>query len=207
VNLTGNHTLHIRVVGTGFVAQLVRSITSGFNSNADAFVNHTLSNVHCLPKASTLEVYYIVKIIVIFLCLAAFILFDHIPKRMRRKICAFYYPKREKQRVVHLYNKLLVSRLQYKDMAKKNLQDMVAEQQRNKKIEFMGQFFNWVSFLRIGKFFHHARICCLCDVRETDDCKLLKCAGCNNNLNFCRSCWKENNSNCILCSLKMSILQ
>jgi E3 ubiquitin-protein ligase DCST1 len=206
VNLTGNHTLHIRVVGTGFVAQLVRSITSGFNSNADAFVNHTLSNVHCLPKASTLEVYYIVKIIAIFLCLAAFIMFDHVPKRMRRKICAFYYPKREKQRIVHLYNKLLVTRLQYKDSAKKNLQDIVATQRRNKEIVLKGQFFNRFPNLRFGKFFHRTRTCCLCDVRETEECKLLKCVGCNNDLNFCRSCWKENDSKCILCSIKMNLM-
>jgi E3 ubiquitin-protein ligase DCST1 len=205
MTLTGNHTLHIRVVGTGFVAQFVRSITAGFNSNADAFVNHTLSNVHCLPQASSVEVYYTVKIVVLFLCLAAFILLDHVPKRIRRKICAFYYPKREKQRIVHLYNKLLVARIQYRESTRKNLQDLVEELRRNKEIGFKWPFFKRFPFLKLSKFVHRPRKCCFCDKRETKDLKLNKCAGCNNDLNFCSSCWKENDSKCVFCLLNMNI--
>lgn len=207
MHLSGNHTLHIRVAGTGFVAQLVRSLTSGFNSKADAFVNHTLSNEHCLPQASKLAVYYKLKIIVLFLCLIAFILLEHIPKRVRRKICAFYYPKREKQRIVHLYNKLLVARIQYMDSARKNLKELNEELRRNREFGVKVSFLNKFPFLKraITKLVLRPKKCCFCNAQEKKDRKLVKCVDCDNDLYFCSTCWKENDFKCVLCSLKMML--
>jgi len=106
MTLVGNHTVHIKVKGSGFVAQLVESLTKGFNKDADAFVNRTLSNDHCLPRPTRLKNYYWAKIGVLFGCMLAFVLLEHVPKRVRRWICAWYFPKREKQRTVFLYNDL-----------------------------------------------------------------------------------------------------
>ncbi|XP_059487047.1 protein sneaky [Neocloeon triangulifer] len=172
MTLTGNHTIHIKVTGSGFVAKLVRSLTKNFNN--DAFVNHTLSNEHCLPHPNSLQTYYYVKILALFLLMVLFVVADHLPKRARKLICAWYYPKREKQRIVFLYNKLLKARLQWRDIASRRVDTSLEQLRSEEKLNKTNmKVLNFFKSIRVK--FWNVRRCILCSTEEVRGEKFVSC--------------------------------
>ncbi|XP_013883924.1 DC-STAMP domain-containing protein 1 [Austrofundulus limnaeus] len=101
-NITSSHHVDIRVGGDSMIARLLRTTISGFNSSSD--VNIESDNRVCVSPPSPLPggVYVscvcCVVMVVLFSCLQVY------TNRLRRVIAAFYYPKREKKRVLFLYN-------------------------------------------------------------------------------------------------------
>lgn len=106
---SGHHDLDIQVKGTGMIASLLRSVVKGFNVKKR--IKMVRSNEACLPQPSLLNMYYILKIYGTYFGIWLLILLQAYTQRLRRLICAFFYRKREKKRVLFLYNETLKRRI------------------------------------------------------------------------------------------------
>ncbi|XP_035170454.1 E3 ubiquitin-protein ligase DCST1, partial [Oxyura jamaicensis] len=103
-----SHHLAVHVTGTSLMARLLRSTIGSLNSSSDTELE--TSNFACLPqpRGMTLQQYVdscLPLAVLVLLCLLQVYMY-----RLRRAIAAFYFPKREKSRVLYLYNKLLRQR-------------------------------------------------------------------------------------------------
>ncbi|NXG46503.1 DCST1 ligase, partial [Psilopogon haemacephalus] len=114
-----SHHLAVHVTGTSLMAQLLRSTIGAFNTSSSTRME--TSNLACLPQPQgmTRQQYLsscLPMAILVLLCLAQVYTY-----RLRRAIAAFYFPKREKSRVLYLYNKLLRQRQNFVQRQRKRL--------------------------------------------------------------------------------------
>ena len=105
----GHHDLLLEVKGTGMIAALLRSVIKGFNVKKR--IKTIRSNASCLPQPSVLPNYYLYKIYGTYFTVWLGILLQAYIQRTRRLICSYFYRKREKKRVLFLYNETLKRRI------------------------------------------------------------------------------------------------
>lgn len=104
----GHHELDVRVLGEGAIARLVRKLTARLNSVYD--LNRLTSTKECLPIArQTSNRFYLEFCYLVFIYLSI----DQISvyaMRFRRITSAFFYPEKERRRIMFLYSLMLVQR-------------------------------------------------------------------------------------------------
>lgn len=106
---TGRHDMKLEVKGTGLIANLLRSVIKGFNIKKRIHIER--SNEQCLPEPSVLSNYYILKIYGTYFVIWLLILANMYTQRFRRIICGLFYQRREKRRVLYIYNETLRRRV------------------------------------------------------------------------------------------------
>ncbi|CAO1423843.1 unnamed protein product [Diamesa serratosioi] len=201
---TGIHDFNITVDGTGFIADMMRSTVDGFNVKVD--VNVLLTNEPCLPKPLLIENWRIVRIYLLFVFNIYLIYNQVYIYRAKRFICAYYYPKREKQRILHLYNKLLKRRrglfkhllVTVKDKMKLN---QVLVQKRNCIQRFIANY-NCCRCLKVLKCAR--RNCFICGELEPrrqtiDYLHFILCYNQDCDIIYCEECWLEVDLTCLVC--------
>uniref|UniRef100_A0AAV2ME74 Dendritic cell-specific transmembrane protein-like domain-containing protein n=1 Tax=Knipowitschia caucasica TaxID=637954 RepID=A0AAV2ME74_KNICA len=97
----------MEVGGDSLMARLLRKTVSVFNSSAHFDIDG--SNRRCSVVPSSLPPSLYLNCCVCVLMVALFSLVQVYSSRLRRVICASFYPQREKMRVRFLYNVLLQS--------------------------------------------------------------------------------------------------
>ncbi|GBP35587.1 E3 ubiquitin-protein ligase DCST1 [Eumeta japonica] len=105
----GHHDVDIQVDGTGMVAGVVRRVLNRLNTRSR--IRRTLTNEPCLPRARATPRIYYLHIYGGYLWILLLLYVDAYTIRLRRLICSYFYPKREKQRILHLYNDILKKRM------------------------------------------------------------------------------------------------
>lgn len=101
------------------MASLVRSLVRGFNVRRR--VRNLVTNEACLPRPSRLPASVLLRIYGSYLAVWLMLLLQAYSQRLRRLVAAFYYRRREKRRVLHLYNESLRRRLGYLRFARARL--------------------------------------------------------------------------------------
>ncbi|WAR12907.1 DCST1-like protein, partial [Mya arenaria] len=86
------------------MSQLVRLFMKGLNTKAS--MDDVSSNLLCLPSPKPVERRYYGIVFGIYAALWLLILLDAYALRLRRLVSAFFFRKREKQRILYLYNTL-----------------------------------------------------------------------------------------------------
>lgn len=104
----GTHNFNITINGTGFVSNLIRASVDGFN--IDEHIKVTMTNEPCLPRPLLVSSWKIIRIYLLFL-LNLYLIYNQVYiHRSKRFVCSYFYPKREKARVLYLYNNFLTRR-------------------------------------------------------------------------------------------------
>ncbi|XP_076749463.1 protein sneaky [Xylocopa sonorina] len=197
----GHHDLSLEIRGTGVIASLIRTAVRGFNVKKR--VKTVVSNAACLPRPTKLPTHVIVKIYGTFLAVLLLILASVYAQRMRRGVCSFFYRRREKRRVLYLYNESLRRRIMYARFTRAKVRSMV----RTRRLEYEVDF--WLALRykhpdRFGwlRYFECARERCLiCGDPEpwkgprykicaTPGCPFLHCA----------ECWRDVGRICYACA-------
>ncbi|KAM8870302.1 E3 ubiquitin-protein ligase DCST1 [Spinachia spinachia] len=101
-NLTSGHQVDIRVGGASMMARLLRKTVSAFNSSSSLSIQ--TDNRVCMSLPSPLPSGVYISCVCCVLLVSLFTCCQVYTNRLRRVIAAFYYPKREKRRVLFLYN-------------------------------------------------------------------------------------------------------
>lgn len=94
--------------GTGMIAAVLRSLVKGFNVKKRIRIEKT--NAVCLPRPNLLLRYYSFKIYGTYFGIWVMMLVQAYMLRLRSIICGYFYRKRQKKRVLFLYNESLKRR-------------------------------------------------------------------------------------------------
>ncbi|XP_051160811.1 protein sneaky [Leptopilina boulardi] len=201
----GHHDMSIDVRGTGLIASLVRSVIRGFNIKKR--INTIVSNEACLPKAQKLSNYIIFKIYGSYFGIWLMLLTTAYTQRLRRVICSFFYRKREKRRILYLYNESTRKRYGYIRFMRNRVKNLVRIQNFEKDINpWLGlkmkyqKLFGWLQFFACAR-----EKCLICnEIEPRKESKFLKCntPGCL--FIHCQECWIDMGEICLACSYSES---
>ncbi|XP_057652645.1 protein sneaky [Diorhabda carinulata] len=200
---TGHHDLTIDVKGTGMIASLLRSLVKGFNIKKRIRIERT--NEKCLPRPNLLLSYYLYKIYGTYFAVLVAMFLQAYCLRFRRVICSYFYRKREKKRVLYLYNETLKRRKGFFRFMRKKVRRMVRENRL--KEDFTG-----IHILRINhpkacdwlRIFPFARRKCLiCEDpeprRANQENDFIECPNDFCHFIYCQECWSDMGNVCLAC--------
>ncbi|NXW23842.1 DCST1 ligase, partial [Circaetus pectoralis] len=175
-----SHHLAVQVTGTSLMARLLRSTIGALNTSSDTQLE--TSNLACLPqpRGMTRQQYVgscLPLAVLVLLCLAQVYMY-----RLRRAIAAFYFPKREKSRVLYFYNKLLQQRQSFVHRQRKRVA------QRARQHPGLGTLLlEWCCrrWPRLRRWMRQS--CTVCGVPVTPQDRVCPVAACG--AQYCRLCW------------------
>ncbi|XP_040395233.1 E3 ubiquitin-protein ligase DCST1 isoform X2 [Cygnus olor] len=187
-----SHHLSVHVTGTSLMARLLRSTIGSLNTSSDTELE--TSNFACLPqpRGMTRQQYMdscLPLAVLVLLCLLQVYMY-----RLRRAIAAFYFPKREKSRVLYLYNKLLRQRQCFVRLQRKRIA------RRARRYPALGtSLLEWCCrrWPRLHRWVR--RPCTVCgepeSSRDHQACPSPACGA-----SYCRPCWRDVGRVCPACT-------
>ncbi|KAG7203236.1 hypothetical protein KM043_010337 [Ampulex compressa] len=197
----GHHDMTLEIRGTGIIASLIRNVIRGFN--VKRHVKTVVTNAACLPKPTQLSNYIIGKIYGTYFAVWLLLFTSTYTQRTRRIICSFFYRKREKRRILYLYNESLRRRLGYAKFMRAKVKALV----RTRRLEH--DMDPWMALrLRLPaicgwlKVFACARHKCLIcnEVEPRKGAKFRKCATPGCPFVHCAECWRDVGKICFACT-------
>ncbi|XP_022346910.1 DC-STAMP domain-containing protein 1 [Enhydra lutris kenyoni] len=186
-----SHKLEVKVGGRSMLARLLRKTIGALNTSSETVMES--NNMPCLPQPLSLDAWAYVRAalpIGLLLCLCLLQAFAY---RLRRVIAAFYFPKREKKRVLFLYNELLRKRAAFTQLRRAAILRRAREQKAPRP--------------RLADVLHRRcplarrwlrRRCVVCQAPETPAayvCPTPDCAAV-----YCRPCWDDVRRRCPACT-------
>ncbi|XP_047996653.1 protein sneaky [Leguminivora glycinivorella] len=198
---SGTRDLEIEVEGTGIVANTIRAMISHLRENhvQGSATNTCLPHPRIMPAIFYLRIYGGYVWVLLLLCINPY------TSRLRRLICSYFYPRREKQRVLHLYNDILKKRVKLDaTLRRKAVQSVRAHYLSGESI--LLRFPNILGWLRM---LPAARMACLiCGEIEPRNaksgwksCDMPKCP-----FLYCAECWLEVRGRCLACDPNLAEL-
>ncbi|XP_072050299.1 E3 ubiquitin-protein ligase DCST1-like [Amphiura filiformis] len=181
---SGEHALRIAVQGDGAVAKLFRHLLRSFD-NKHA-INTVSTNRHCLPKPTKLDQDVIISIFCMWGAVWLLLYFQAYGLRLRRVICAFFYPKVEKARTLSLYNEGLRKRVGYLKLMRKKVRKLAKEKKLEEKAD-------WTKCCGLCR----KRTCLICEDPETKTFHHCQTEGCQ--FIYCKECWGDVKESCYAC--------
>ncbi|CAH1987297.1 unnamed protein product [Acanthoscelides obtectus] len=203
---TGHHDLQLQVVGTGMIAQVLRSIIKGFNVKKRIRIKRT--NEQCLPRPNKLSKYYLLKIYGIYFAVWCMMVIQAYILRLRRAICAYFYRKREKKRVLFLYNESLKRRIGFSRFMKKKVKQLAKEKRLKDdynvcaiiRMNYPNQC-DWLRFFACAR-----RKCLLCEEPEPRNrSDFVQCENEYCLLLYCEECWTDMGKECLRCQVESEV--
>ncbi|XP_074601096.1 DC-STAMP domain-containing protein 2-like [Brevipalpus obovatus] len=185
---------HLSIKGNGSLAEALKKRFSTINTNESTY--HRLSNEYLLPDPrftspsdyTYLSIYGFLIIIYIF-CQPYML-------RLRRIICAYFYPKREKQRILYLYNDCLKKRRQYDANQVEQLRRLVKTDAFERNVNILHFIADLIPFCKCLRYLSPIP-CAICEEKVYERKERHKCANCG--LRFCIRCWNTCQGVCPAC--------
>lgn len=183
------------------IATLIRSAIRGFN--VKKHIKTVISNSACLPKPTRLPPFIIFKIYGTFVGILLLIVGSIYVQRTRRGICSFFYRKREKRRVLYLYNESLRRRIGFAKFMKARVRRLVRTRRLEHDVDFwMALRTQWPRFFGWLKLFACARERCLIcgetEPRKGAEYRRCTTPGCP--FLHCSDCWRDVGKICYACN-------
>ncbi|XP_041460900.1 E3 ubiquitin-protein ligase DCST1-like [Lytechinus variegatus] len=154
----------------------------------------------CLPVPNKVKRSTNILIMGLWMSVLALLYFEAYGLRIRRVICAFFYPKREKKRVLFLYNENLKKRAGFLRHARRKVRRMVKEQNLLKEIGILAELRHsyprmcgWLFRLGLGK--KRCLICAEVESKGARHCKNRRCT-----FMYCRQCYDDVQGVCYACT-------
>ncbi|KAH8257298.1 hypothetical protein KR038_006898 [Drosophila bunnanda] len=192
---SGEHEVRFNITGIGKMAQLLRVTMHNFNIHEH--VSTSLSNEECLPNPHVLPVTFYYWQLLLYLIIFVVTCNSYKFLRMRRVTCSYFYEKREKQRILYLYNRILRQRALALQNLVKIVEDNLARYRVRRDMNPLlwlrsrcPRAFNWVRHFSCGKL-----NCLVC--WDPEDSLFILCHSCG--VPYCDTCAEEMNHACINC--------
>ncbi|KAJ8674003.1 hypothetical protein QAD02_005265 [Eretmocerus hayati] len=208
ITQVGHHDMSVTVVGRGLLASLVRSLAHSLNTKRR--ISQLVTNEACLPRPNLTPSSILISIYGTYFLIWLMLLLDGYSQRMRRCCSAFFHRKREKRRILYLYNETLRRRIGFLRFARAR----VANSTRARQLDQNASLFEILSssdgdkkmpewFMKSMKWFEFARRkCAVCDEieprkgkknLETEEYQV--CPQCG--LVYCPECWRDVGKECL----------
>lgn len=127
----GSHLVFFQVNGTGILAKMMQKTLRSFNIHENVSV--TLSNEPCLPRPTKVKESAYYQLALVYFLALILVIKASWAMRLRRFVCSLVYPKREKKRILYLYNKLLKKRKKPYDSIRREYKEVMANTGSNFK--------------------------------------------------------------------------
>ncbi|KAM8921546.1 E3 ubiquitin-protein ligase DCST1 [Pelodytes ibericus] len=187
---SSRHKLEILVGGDTFLSRMLRRTIGALNTSSSTL--ETSNNTECLPNPTCMSFSdYILSCLPVVGLLALCVVQVYVC-RLRRVVAAFFFPKREKRRVLFLYNEFLRKRSAYVETKRKQIMRK-ARASRLLVKSFMGTLYRHCGWMR--RFIR--RRCFVCDSSEAADSYVCPETECGTV--YCRQCWKDMKKFCFAC--------
>ncbi|XP_021181173.3 protein sneaky [Helicoverpa armigera] len=205
----GTQDLKIEVEGTGFLASLLRRLVSNLSS-APGY-KRAVSNRLCIPHPRAMPPIYFLKIYGGYVWILLLLYVNPYTLRLRRLICSYFYPCREKQRVLHLYNDILKKRMKMeKTLRRKAVQAVRAHYLSGENLLSLRMKFpymlGWLDALPAARM-----TCLICGETkprpgQRSSGRWHCCSVPNCPFVYCAECWQEAGSRCLACDPSLNEL-
>ncbi|XP_018422725.1 PREDICTED: DC-STAMP domain-containing protein 1 [Nanorana parkeri] len=185
------HKLEVLVGGDTLLANILRKTIGLLNSTSNTF--ETSSNEMCLPnpiEMSAIDHLVTCAPVLGLILLSVLQVFFY---RLRRVVASYFFPKREKRRVLFFYNEQLRKRAIYADVKRK----MIMSKARINRLKMdtpLGAFYRHCKWLR--KFIR--RYCIVCNESETKKSYVCPTPDCGTI--YCHQCWRDMKKFCFACT-------
>ncbi|XP_073782201.1 E3 ubiquitin-protein ligase DCST1 isoform X12 [Danio rerio] len=185
-SITSVQHADIVIGGDSMLARLLRKTIGAFNTSSNFDIES--SNLDCLPQPHSLILSDYLRIFIPLLLMFLMCLLQVYSNRLRRVITAFYFPKREKKRILFLYNLQIQKRISFINRQCHRL--------RNPKQTFVMVLSGVLAPLkRVG-----CRLlwCCVCEgfVRQN---QAVECSSVGCTMIYCQQCWTDLDNICCIC--------
>ncbi|XP_072535255.1 E3 ubiquitin-protein ligase DCST1 [Salminus brasiliensis] len=186
-SLTSSHDVHIDIDGESMLAKLLRKTIGAFNTSSK--LDMQSSNQQCLPQPHALSQADYLWCILPLLLMSLMCCLQVYSNRLRRVITAFYFPKREKRRILFLYNLQIQRRISYITRQRKRLRRRRLPP--NQLVSMLLSPLAW--------FGCRLRWCWVCEecVRQS---QVVQCPAPHCTALYCPQCWRDL-GNCYVCSV------
>ena len=188
-----------QVKGSGILANLIRSILNEADIDEHKYFEDSL--LSCSPKIFHLDYFQIYNFTLKIILLFVVIFTETYFKRLNRVICAYYYRRVEKKRIIWLYNNLLKKRLRFIEEAKRRILSRKKNDLINLEFDLVNNFLEllkkWKSIRKLLNFLGFCKIACIiCNEKNREE-KCVKCEKCNSF--FCSNCFLDTEEKCLSC--------
>ena len=162
-----------------------------------------ISNEACLPRPKKLSKYILFKIYGTYLSIWTMLLGTAYTQRLRRVICSFFYRKREKRRVLYLYNESLRRRVGYFRFMKAKVKSLVRARLLERDMDLWltlttryPKMCGWLQFFACSR--EKCLICKETEPRKASDFRRCTTPGCR--FIHCPECWRDVGEICLACA-------
>ncbi|XP_017335363.1 E3 ubiquitin-protein ligase DCST1 isoform X3 [Ictalurus punctatus] len=186
-SVKSSHEIHIDIRGESMLAKLLRKTIGAFNTSSNLDLRS--SNWQCLPQPHALsQADYLWSTLPVLLmglmcCLQVY------TNRLRRVITTFYFPKREKKRILFLYNLQIQRRITFVNRLSKQLRH-----QRRAPKPVLSMLLS-----PLERFGWGVCWCWVC-VESMRQRSAVHCSVVGCNVLYCAQCWRDL-GNCCICSI------
>ncbi|XP_072588596.1 DC-STAMP domain-containing protein 2 [Vulpes vulpes] len=193
----------ITVEGTGYTGNVYRDLVSAFDVLQQS--NISILSQHCLLRPSEpSSTGYVVIGIMYGLCFFV-TLFGSYVSRLRRVICASYYPSQEQERISYLYDLLLSRRSSPLAALHRTVRRRAADQGHTSVLQELATRFSCLNPV-VSHFWQHQDYCLGCgqphaqeDIENFVSCSTPGCQGL-----FCPTCFRLLHNTCSVCAAPLS---
>ncbi|XP_078391548.1 DC-STAMP domain-containing protein 1 [Cetorhinus maximus] len=190
-NFSESHHLEIEVGGTSILANLIRKSVSAFNTTFNIKMEST--NLHCLPVPHKIERKTMLYCLFPMSGMILFCFLQVYSYRLRRVIASFCFPRREKKRVLYLYNEYVRKRTAYAETRRKRILIQARKKQLWQLRGVAGALHRVFPCLR--RFIR--KRCVVCSEGPTETSYYCPNVGCG--AMYCRVCWSDMKRFCFAC--------
>ncbi|XP_007108956.1 LOW QUALITY PROTEIN: E3 ubiquitin-protein ligase DCST1 [Physeter macrocephalus] len=187
-----SHKLEVKVGGDSMLARLLRNTIGALNTSSETVVES--NNMPCLPQPVPLSTRAYLRAALPSSLLVCLCLLQAFGYRLRRVIVAFYFPKREKKRILFLYNELLRKRAAFTQLRRATIVRRAREQRASRRHLADILHRRCLPLLRPWL----RRRCVVCQAPETPESYVCPTPDCE--AVYCRSCWNDMRQRCPVCT-------
>ncbi|XP_077330550.1 DC-STAMP domain-containing protein 2-like [Lithobates pipiens] len=190
--------MKVNITGSGFINDILAQLADALDDIGQK--DYTVISKQCIPVPS--EPNYFGYIIIggsfIFVFFASF--FGVYIHRLKRNICASYYPEREQERICFLFNNLLTKRMNLERSLKKNVRLNTENVGRSNTLMTLAAEIPGFGFLT--KLFGSTERYCLACAKKTTPATIKDFVECTTNSCiglYCKDCFEILHNICVIC--------
>ncbi|KAF6074311.1 DC-STAMP domain containing 2 [Phyllostomus discolor] len=203
VSMPGPVLVSITVEGNGYAGKIYRDLVSAFDVLQQG--NVTILSRRCLLRPSEPNTTGYVLIGIMYGLCFFITLFGSYVSRLRRVICASYYPSREQARISYLYNVLLSRRTSLLANLNRAVRRRAADQGHVSALQVLARRCSCLAPF-IDRFWQHQAYCLGCGQPQDEggsenfvSCSTPACRGL-----FCPTCFRLLDNTCSVCASPLS---
>ncbi|KAM4013388.1 E3 ubiquitin-protein ligase DCST1 isoform 2-T2 [Anomaloglossus baeobatrachus] len=185
-----DHKLEIVVEGESMISRLLRGAVKAFNVSASTAKLNQNNTCLPIPVIMSFKNYVYSTMPVMGLLLLCFL--QVYGYRLRRVIASFFFPKREKRRILFLYNRSIRKRRLYFYKLRSKVMKRSKSQRKWEK-SFLGKIRKSLP----GSRFLFPQRCIVCKTRRNKDFHECSNQGCGSV--YCKECWMNMDKSCWAC--------